>query len=193
MNSQGENPLAAQNALAAQNPVAAAGVDFKIPGGANDEFEETLRLMAKIPSPAGLEDRVLAGVAAAPRGGRVLAWRGALRGQRSWRRSAAAAAIVLVVGGGGWGVYSHVEQEQAARVVSMPARVAQPAGFSSAGVVRAPRTIPGPAIKSPAVRQKAKAAVAKSKAATKARRRRARAAGGRKHAVAARPAAPQSK
>jgi hypothetical protein len=61
-------------------------------------------------------------------------------------RSAAAAAIVFVVVGGGWGVYSRVQQPQAAKVITMPARVAAPGGFSNAGAMRTPNTLNGPVV-----------------------------------------------
>ncbi len=130
--------------------------------------EETLRLIASLPAPAGLEDRVRAALRAAPnrgraggeerwqarkagvagvaRRGRVLAWPAALRHESNWMRTAAAAAIVFVVVGGGWGVYTRVEQNQPAKVIVMPSRMPVPAGFSGAGAVRTPQTLPGPAV-----------------------------------------------
>jgi hypothetical protein len=66
-------------------------------------------------------------------------------------RSAAAAAIVFVVAGGGWGVYMRVEQQnQPAKVIVMPARIPVPGGFSGAGAMRTPLTLPGPAAPQPA-------------------------------------------
>jgi hypothetical protein len=59
-------------------------------------------------------------------------------------RSAAAAAIVFVVAGGGWGVYTHVEQNQPAKVIVMPARMPAIGGFGGAGAIRTPQTLPGP-------------------------------------------------
>ena len=99
---------------------------------ASSPAEETLRLIASLPAPEGLEERVQSALDAAPRRGRVLAWPGTLRPESGWMRSAAAAAIVFVVAGGGWGVYTRVEssidQNQPARVIVMPARM-PPAGF----------------------------------------------------------------
>ena len=92
------------------NPHNPNGKEFT-PGSA----DETLRIIAGLPAPAGLEERVHAVLRAAPRRGRVLAWPEALRPQSSWMRTAAAAAIVFVVAGGGWGVYMHVEQNQPAK------------------------------------------------------------------------------
>ncbi|MGO8756829.1 MAG: hypothetical protein ACLQG3_01770 [Terracidiphilus sp.] len=123
------------------------------PRNARGPAEETLRLIASLPAPAGLEDRVHETLRAEPRRGRVLAWPAAHRAtsffQNGWMRSAAAAAIVFVVAGGGWGVYKHAEQSQPAKVIAMPAHVPGPGGLSSAGAVRAPQTIPGPAVGQP--------------------------------------------
>ncbi len=111
--------------------------------------EETLRLVASLPAPADLEDRVHAALRAAPRRGRVLAWPRALRPESSWMRAAAAAAIVFVVAGGGWGVYTRVERNQPAKVIVMPPRLPATGGFSGAGAVRAPQTLPGPTVTEP--------------------------------------------
>jgi len=62
------------------------------------EAEETLRLIARLPAPVGLEDRVHAGLRSAPRSARVLAWPAAFSPAGGWLRAAAAAAIVFVVG-----------------------------------------------------------------------------------------------
>jgi len=115
--------------------------------------EETLRLLASLPAPAGLEDRVQAGLRAAPRTARILHWPAALLPASgmagSWMRSAAAAAIVFVVAGGGWGIYSHVQPGQPARVTVMPPRVGAGGGFSSAGAMRTPQTLNGPVLPQP--------------------------------------------
>jgi hypothetical protein len=61
-------------------------------------------------------------------------------------RTAAAAAIVFVVAGGGWGVYTHVQHGQngqPGKVIVM-SRTLQPGGFSGAGAMRTPQTLPGP-------------------------------------------------
>jgi hypothetical protein len=110
--------------------------------------EATLRLIASLPAPVGLEDRVKAALQSAPRQGRVLAWPKALNPQSDWMRTAAAAAIVFVVAGGGWGVYTHVlnvQQGQPAKVIVMP-RGLQQGGFSGAGAMRTPQTLPGPTV-----------------------------------------------
>lgn len=120
--------------------------------------EETLRIVAGLPAPAGLEDRVRSALREAhhrdrlhridsiqpARRGQLLAWPTALKPQSGWMRTAAAAAIVFVVAGGGWGVYSRVEQNRPAKVLVMP-HVNPPGGFAGAGAMRVPQTIPGPA------------------------------------------------
>ena len=116
--------------------------------------EDTLRLIAGLPAPAGLEDRVQAGLRAAPAKARILHWPTALLPSRglagSWMRSAAAAAIVVVVAGGGWGIYSRVQPSQPARVLVMPPRVGAGGGFSNAGAMRTPQTLNGPVLTHPA-------------------------------------------
>jgi len=113
--------------------------------------EETLRLIAGLSAPAGLEERVHQALRAAPHKGRVLAWPERFRTktvrESNWMRTAAAAAIVFVVVGGGWGVYSHVEHGQAGKVIVMPARVPGGGGFSGAGAMRTPQTLPGPTVR----------------------------------------------
>lgn len=114
------------------------------------DFEDTLHLIANLPAPQGLEDRVQAALLKAPRSGRVLPWPAALRPESGWMRTAAAAAIVFVVAGGGWGVYSRVQSGQPARGTVVPPHVAAPAfGFSSAGAMRTPQTLNGPVVPAP--------------------------------------------
>jgi hypothetical protein len=92
------------------------------------DFESTLRLIARLSAPQGLEERIQAGLRAAPAsasgGSRILAWPTALRADAVWMRSAAAAAIVCVVVGGGWGVYSRRAKcgPRRPKVITMPAR-----------------------------------------------------------------------
>jgi hypothetical protein len=121
------------------------------------EFETTLRLIASLPAPEGLAERVQAGLKAAPcaaaGNARILAWPKALRLENGWwqsslARSVAAAAIAAVVAGGGWSVYSRVQMNQAERAIVLP-RVAAPGGFSSAGAMRTPQTLNGPAAARP--------------------------------------------
>jgi len=106
--------------------------------------EETLRIIASLPVPAGLEDRVHTALRKSHRSARVLAWPTGLKPQSNWVRTAAAAAIVFVVAGGGWGVYTRVQQNQPGKVIVMPQRIAEPSGFSGAGAIRTPQTLPGP-------------------------------------------------
>jgi hypothetical protein len=117
------------------------------------EAERTLRLIANLPIPEGLEDRVKNGLRIAPRAGRVLHWPSSKLQGRSWlngnvARGAAAAAIVLVVLGGGWGLYSRVQPAQLPQAIAMP-RVAAPGSFSSAGAMRTPQTLNGPVLNHP--------------------------------------------
>lgn len=123
------------------------------------QLDATLHMLANLPAPAGLEDRVFAGVLAAPRGARVLHWPRPLY-TRDWMRGIAAAAIVLAVGGGGWGIYAHVEQNAPAQVEVTPRRIQQPGAFSSAGVMRRPQTITGPEVNKPAAAEASKAPAA---------------------------------
>jgi hypothetical protein len=126
--------------------------------------EETLRLIASLPAPAGIEERVHAALRAVPdrdrkhqvpSRGRVLAWPSASRVQTSWMRTAAAAAIVFVVVGGGWGVYSRVQHGQPTRIILMP-RIPSAGGFSGAGAMRMPETVPGPVLTHPTKTQEAR-------------------------------------
>jgi len=111
------------------------------------EAEETLRLVAELPPPAELTDRVhqrlaqgLAEAGAARRGFWSL-WMPAQRLQ-----FAAAAVLAVAVAGSMWGVY---HGKNGARVVVAPAPVANPAanpspaggGFGSAGAERVPPTL----------------------------------------------------
>jgi hypothetical protein len=115
--------------------------------------EETLRFIAKLPAPEGIEERVQDALRLAPRGGRVLSWPAASGwARRGWMesglaRSAAAAAIVFVVVGGGWGVYSRVKPVEGPKVVVMPRPGG--AGFSSAGAMRTPNTVNGTVLTHP--------------------------------------------
>ena len=117
--------------------------------------EATLRLIASLPAPAGLSDRVRAGLRGAPQAGPILLGRGPLRPPFGWMhstliRGAAAAAIVCVVAGGGRRIYSHVHPAGSAKVADKPAPVsASGNGFSSAGAKRVPETLEGPVLTYP--------------------------------------------
>jgi hypothetical protein len=111
--------------------------------------EETLRLIASLPAPEGLENRLEAALRSAPRRGRVFAWPALFQPNRPWPRVAAAAAIALIVVGGGWGVYSRVERQQAAKVIVTPAPGLAAGGFSNSGAIRTPQTLNGPVLAQP--------------------------------------------
>ncbi len=112
--------------------------------GAAGRYEETLRLIAELPAPEGLEARVVAALRRAPRTGRLLAWPAALRLEGGWMRAAAAAAIVAVVAGGGWGVVRLGQPGQAAGGNVVMPHLAAPGGFSTGGAMRTPQTLHGP-------------------------------------------------
>jgi hypothetical protein len=147
-----------------QNPIA----DNFSSGSDSRTGEDTLRVIANLPAPEGLSDRIQARLLTAPRTGRVLAWPATLATHSGWRRSewtrpewmrsewmrsAAAAAIVVVVAGGGWGVYSRVQQPQSAKVIVLPPHVAAPGSFANAGAMRTPQTLNGPVIAHPVTAQ----------------------------------------
>lgn len=144
---------------------------------ASAEFEATLRLIAALPAPEGLADRVQAQLqaaslhaaglrtasATAPASAQILRWPAALRPASGWTQSAparmaAAAAIVFAVLGGGWGVSTFV----ASRVPSAhpdsasaaPARMNAPGGFSTAGAMRTPQTLNRPIVAPAATAQR---------------------------------------
>ena len=111
--------------------------------------EDTLRLIASLAAPQGLEERVRVALRTAPRRGRVLAWPLALRTDAAWVRATASAAIVMVVAGGGWGVYSHIQPWQAVKNPAIPAKVGSVGGFSNADAKRVPQTLQPPVLSAP--------------------------------------------
>jgi hypothetical protein len=126
-------------------------MSYPVPNGfskdsGSSEAEETLRLIAQLPAPDGLEDRIHASLRSAPRTARVLAWPSTLAA--NWLRAAAAAAIVFVVAGGGWGIYSRVQPGPSAQGVVTP-HVGAQGGFSQAGAERRPQTLQGPIVADP--------------------------------------------
>jgi hypothetical protein len=141
-------------------------------GGGLGEAEATLRLIAGLPAPQGLEERVRAGLAARAQRGRILAWPAMLRIENGWIRAAAAAAIVFVVVGGGWGVYSRIQRPQPPRVIVLAPRGPVQGGFSSAGAVRTPQTLNGPVVTHPATAQPAEGKAPAQGAQKPARRAR---------------------
>jgi hypothetical protein len=153
------------------------------------EAEQTLRLIARLSAPEGLEDRVHAGISRRPtqrlQGAKVLEFPGMLHPASGWMRAAAAAAIVFVVAGGGWGVYSRVQPPQA-KVIPMPLRVVNSGGFSNAGAMRTPNTLNGPVIPNPA-----QAAPAQPAAVAPAAKKTVRHAHGTVAVKPAHPATPQ--
>jgi hypothetical protein len=135
--------------------------------------EDTLRLIAMLPAPEGLADRVQDGLRHAPQTARVLNWRGSLRPSGGWMQStmargAAAAAIVCVVAGGGWRIYSRVQPEPAAKVLVMPPRVAPGSGgFSQSNAKRVPKTLEGPVLTHPVADNMEPKAVGKAAASSR--------------------------
>jgi hypothetical protein len=116
-----------------------------------EQAEETLRLLARLPSPQGLEERLQARLqatagAAQPR---VLRWPVALRLESAWLRMAVAAVIVAVVVGGAWVVSSRLQPAQPAQAISIPPHEGAQSGFSSAGAMRTPQTLDRPIVKEP--------------------------------------------
>ena len=103
--------------------------------------EDTLRVIANLPAPEGLTDRVNSRLRTAPRTVRLLSWTPGAGGwgYGSALRGAAAAAIVCVVAGGGWRIYSRVQPAPGAGAVALPAP-GGPArgGFSIGGSVHTP-------------------------------------------------------
>jgi hypothetical protein len=113
--------------------------------------DETLRMIARVPVPDGLEERVKAGLRLEGNSRRVLSWPAQRRGEtvwvaNAWMRGAAAAGIAMAVVGGGWGIYARVAPPQSAKTVAAP--LVQPSGtFSEAGAIRRPQTVTGPTVK----------------------------------------------
>ena len=136
------------------------------------EFEETLRIVARLSPPEGLEDRVRAGLRAAMPKARILHWPVVLRLENAWMqnlaRAAAAAAIVAVVVGGGWGVSSRFQPTQPSSAIAVPPHSAGQGGFSSAGAMRTPQTLNGPVVASPAAAHPVAIPQAQTKAAANA-------------------------
>jgi hypothetical protein len=118
--------------------------DGSMDEAAGGGFEETLKLMARLPVPEGLEERMQAALRTTPRRGRILAWPVGLRLEGGWLRAAAAAAIVVVVAGGGWGVVRHAQPGQSAGGNAVVPHLAAPGGFSTGGAMRTPQTLIGP-------------------------------------------------
>ena len=123
------------------------GNDTTEPG----EADATLRLVAELPAPSGLTERVkgrlqAASVEAARGGGRLLQWPTRANAVQNWVRSAAAAAIVGVVSGGAWWIYAGMAPASGGSAVAAPVRVHRAGGFSNAGAVHTPDTLKGPVL-----------------------------------------------
>jgi hypothetical protein len=115
------------------------------------EAEKTLRMIATLSAPAGIETRVKGRLSAPHSQSRVIEWpfsslNGSGRGYGSGMRAAAAAAIVLIVAGGGWGVYSHIHVAPVPTAVVAPQSPNRAGGFSAAEARRTPKTLVGPAV-----------------------------------------------
>jgi hypothetical protein len=129
------------------------------------EAETTLRLIAKLPVPEGLEERVKAGLRSAPTQARIIAWPFSSADGGRWihgagMRAAAAAAIVFVVAGGGWEIYSHIQLAPLPTAVSVPQPLNGGSAFHAAGAKRVPQTLEGPVVATPVIaaeKQKAEA------------------------------------
>jgi len=125
-----------------------------VSGSSSGEFDETLRLIARISAPEGLEERVQVGLRTVSPKARILRWPEALRLENAWMqnlaRAAAAAAIVAVVVGGGWGVSSRFQPNQPTSAIAVPPHISAQGGFSSAGAMRTPQTLNGPVVAHPA-------------------------------------------
>ncbi len=104
------------------------------------EAEKTLRVIAALPAPDGLAERVQGRLREAPKRARVLSWPGTVMRSALWR-GAAAAAIVCVAAGGAWGVYRQVAPAMAARNTAPQVRVRPEGGFANAGAMRTPDSV----------------------------------------------------
>jgi len=129
--------------------------EFDRSAGALDA-EDTLRLIASLPAPQGLEDRVKAGLHSAPHRAKIIVWpfssvEGGRWMQSAGMRAAAAAAIVLVIAGGGWEVYSHIQPAALPTAVSSPQPLNGSGGFNAAGAKRVPQTPEGPVVATPVI------------------------------------------
>ena len=120
------------------------------------EADATLRLVAKLPAPDGLAERVRGGLRGAHASRRVLSWPAEREPASEWRsywmRGTAAAAIVCVVAGGALRI-GQISSRTAlgnggnAAAAAAPVRVRPAGGFSSANAVHVPDTLNGPVLK----------------------------------------------
>lgn len=139
-------------------PDSASGASKNRQGDA-PSVEATLRWIATLTPPAGLEDRIHARLRAQLNAGdgmetsesRVYEWPSSRPVTRRWLqndllRCAAAAAIVAIIVGGGWGITSRIQPATTAKGTALPDRVAGPSHFSTAGAMRTPQTLHGPVV-----------------------------------------------
>jgi hypothetical protein len=125
--------------------------NFKQSDSQPTEAEHTLRLLANLPPPEGLTDRVHRRLKAAPAPGRFSfltgrRWTAGGLGYSSMRLQFAGAALAIVVlAGGTWGVFhlgSHGQAGASAQPASNSANPGGAAGgFSNAKAVRVPPTL----------------------------------------------------
>lgn len=119
---------------------------------ASGDAEETLRLIASLPAPEGLEERVHRSLGAAPavrrtlRRGQLLAWPAPPGAGRDLVRTAAAAAIAFVIAGGGWGVYRQVQPRRTANEIPFVSHGTKTGGLAPASAMRTPQTLHGPVV-----------------------------------------------
>jgi hypothetical protein len=115
------------------------------------DAESTLRLIAQLPAPQGLEDRIRITLADAYRRkpGRLFFWPVSGAAGNAWLRSAAAAAIALVIVGGGWSISVRMQPWQRRHISVAPSQISAPGGFSGAGAIRTPQTLNGPVLAHP--------------------------------------------
>ena len=119
------------------------------------DAERTLRLIATLPAPEGIADRIKSRLQDAPSKARVIAWPSSASGAR-WTqfaamRAAAAAAIVIAVAGGAWELYTHIQIAPEPSAVATPQRMdGGRGGLSAAGAVRKPQTLDVRAVAAPA-------------------------------------------
>ncbi|HTW60568.1 MAG TPA: hypothetical protein VMD55_02100 [Terracidiphilus sp.] len=124
---------------------------------AHNDAEETLRLIAGLPAPQGLEERVHRALGQAhalrkaSRPGRLLGWPAPPGTGMEWMRTAAAAAIAFVIAGGSWGVYRQVQPRQTGNGILLAPHGANTGGFAGAGAMRTPQTLNGPVLRGPAL------------------------------------------
>lgn len=118
------------------------------------DAERSLRLIASLPAPVGIEDRLKSGLRGTPNQTGVIAWPLSSPNRVGWAqvsylRAAAAAAIVFVVAGVGWEVHARFGPAPAPAAEAVPQRIDGGSGLSPAGAKRTPKTVEGPRIAVP--------------------------------------------